>query len=366
MSIRIVFFLFLLLSAVTVARSQQVCRVYANGAARLSADLEAKFKGKQNGFALVVLHRDSVVFSKGFGLADRQAKTTVTPSSPFYIASIAKSLTATSILLLRQQGKIQLDAKISTYFEDLPNVMQDVRVYHLLTHMSGIPDYYDILGENAPALDNAKVYEVLKKVTELKFQPGTDYSYSNSGYILLALLIEKLSGMSYAKFIDQKIITPLGMTNTWVQQKGEAIKPLAKVKGYHVDSLGKVTLDDYPADYFTVGSGGIYGSAEDLGKYISALTSGKIINQRSLNLLYDFPTTLKGSISYIGMGWMNESFGAKGGNMAHLKVFGSVGTRNGFRTNMVYVPDLELSYVILCNSGDFDLSYENIIPYFFK
>jgi CubicO group peptidase (beta-lactamase class C family) len=357
--------LLLMIIYISTAMAQSTCRNYKNGVQELENFMATKnYKGAP-GFALTILRGDTVIFSKGYGVANQQSAELITPHSPFYIASIGKNITAVAILLLRQQKKIELADRIVKYFPELPGFMNDIRLYHLLTHTSGIPDYYAEWGEHANALTNDKIYTYIKSLKALNFEPGTDYSYSNSAYNLLAILIEKISGLSYSDFTHQHFFEPLGMKNTFVHST-VALNIPGKVIGYSTDSTGIRRTNDYEMENTATGSGGIYSTTEDLGKWITALTSGKILTTRNLNLLLDFPTTLNGNLSYIGMGWTNESFGPNGGALRNLKVFGSVGVLKGFRTNMVYVPELNLSYIILCNSGRFEISYEEILPFFFE
>ncbi len=352
----------LLLLFLSVQTHAQNCFQYKDGVDKLEQILKKRDYLNKPGFALAVIHGDSVIFSTANGLANITQGKVNNINTSFYIASIGKTFTSAAILLLRQEKKLNLDDRISKYINGLPQIMKDVRLYHLLTHTSGIADFYDSRGVQ-PGITNKVIMEFAKSQDSLAFEPGVDYAYSNTAYIMLASIIENISGKSYAEFITEKLLTPSGMTSTKIIDK-PGVEITGKATGYSTDSTKKILVNDYSG--YTTGSGGIYSTVTDLSKWIIALKNGKILNPRNSLLFWDFPTTLAGYISYMGMGWFNESFGPKTPDLNGLKVFAALGELNGFRTHLAYLPDQDFTFIVLCNSGKFEISYDEILKAFIK
>jgi CubicO group peptidase (beta-lactamase class C family) len=337
----------LLLSHSISARSRCITfsnnREYSNQLARRAGE------AAKPGYSVIVQHGDSIIAGVYAGRAETQSNRKITKDSRFYIASIAKTMTAAAVLLLAKEKKLHLDDRIRTYFPDLPAFMKDIRIYHLLTHTSGLIDYYDVYGERPRGFTNDSIVQFVRTSDSLLFEPGVDYSYSNTGYVMLAEIIEKVSGMSYARFLDQKFFGPLHMDQTVViDQPGMSIPD--RVIGYVTDSTGRLQVSDY-TNTFVTGSGGIYSTIGDLSIWVRALWTGKLLSGRWRDLMLDFPTTLRGSKSYFGMGWTNESFSGKDPDFGGVPVYGSLGVLQGFRSGIFVVPDADLTLIFLSNSG---------------
>lgn len=290
--------------------------------------------GKFDGTVLVA---DSmgVIYENAFGMANRDKKIPLTPESMFYLASVSKQFTATAILLLVQQGKIRLEDKIRRYFPELPEIYESITVKQLLTHTSGIPDYYEIM-EPQPGFTNQDVLDVLKGIRKLDFQPGDQYHYSNSGYVLLSTLTNRASGETFAGFLKKQAFGKAGLRNTIVFDK-QATPVENRAIGYGPDS----TLTDY--HFRTTGAGGIFSNAEDLYRWDRALSSYKILDKRIQDLAYQPVKLNNDSTVYYGYGWAIDPE-----DPYHVYHAGEL---EGFRTFFDRHMDNEITVILLSNNS---------------
>lgn len=252
--------------------------------------------GMFNGSVLVVKN-DTLVYKRALGFENRERNISLSDSSRFYLASVSKPFTAMAIMQLVEAGKLTYADPIKKYYPELPQYSDSVTIRHLLNHTSGIPNHYD-LGMQKMGMTNM---DVLSELTQHppNFSPGTRYQYSNSGYILLAMLIERISGMSFNTYMQKNIFAPLGMEHTLI---GEKMKPIPnKVMG--TGRFGEEM--NYP--FFTTGAGGMYSTIDDLYLWERALYTEKLVTQGSLQMAFQ-QTSLGDStaISDYGFGWHNS------------------------------------------------------------
>ncbi|MFC7347329.1 serine hydrolase domain-containing protein [Chryseobacterium zhengzhouense] len=292
--------------------------------------------GKFNGTVLVT-ENDSIIVDTALGFSNFETQEKLTTDTPFYIASLSKPFTATAIILLQQRGLLSFDDQASKYLTELPDYAKNVTIRHLLTHTSGVWDYEKVLS-GKKGLKNRDVLHWLQQQKNLQFLSGSKFEYSNSGYILLSLLIEKVSGKSYLKFLDENIFVPLEMTNTQVYDES---KPVIRNKalGYNQKKL----LDDY--SILTTGDGGIYSTTKDLYKFDRALRNGSLINKNNSILMYN-PFKLSDSkLSNYGFGWYID-------DSKDNKIVSHTGGLNGFRS--IFWRDLKnnKTIIVLTNQGD--------------
>jgi CubicO group peptidase (beta-lactamase class C family) len=251
-------------------------------------------KGEFDG-TIMVADNSGIIFKGAYGMANRERNIPLRVESQFYLASVSKQFTAAAILMLVQSGEIGLDDKIQIYLTEIPELYQEITFRNLLNHTSGIPDYYNF-AKLFPGFTNSDVLKSLATVEELEFDPGTKYRYSNSGYVLLSILVERITGSSFAKFLKENALQKAGLESTIIYDK-YADEPEYRVTGYGND--GKLT--DYK--FRTTGGGGFFSNVEDLYKWHQALSSYSLINKDLMYLAYQ-PTILKNSqIEYYGFGW---------------------------------------------------------------
>jgi CubicO group peptidase (beta-lactamase class C family) len=292
---------------------------------------------KQNRFsgAVLVARDGRVLLSKGYGFANVELEVPNTPQTKFRLGSITKQFTAASVLLLQEQGKLSVQDSVCKYVENCPAAWQPVTIHHLLTHTSGIPNltaFPDYL--KTMALPST-VTETIARFRDkpLEFKPGERFNYSNSGYILLGHIVEKVSGKPYSDFVRENIFAPLGMKDTGYDVAGQILK--RRASGYRVGPDG---LSNAPYLDMTIphGAGGLYSTVEDLYLWGQGLFGGKLLAQKSLDAML---TVVKDYYAY-GIG-VDTQF--------KLARIGHSGGINGFNTYVAWFPEERATFVVLSN-----------------
>ncbi|HEX2122100.1 MAG TPA: serine hydrolase domain-containing protein [Thermoanaerobaculia bacterium] len=282
------------------------------------------YDGDVPGASVLVIDDGRVVVRKAYGLADVKAKRPAMPATNYRLASITKQFTAAAILELN----LNLDDDIRKWLPSLP--VQGVTVRHLLTHTSGLIDYEDVIPEGTTAqLRDADVLRLLELQDRTYFTPGTSYRYSNSGYALLALIVEKASGQSFATFLRGRIFRPLRMHNTVAFEDGVSSVPNRAYGTPRDQSLTSAVLGD----------GGIYSSVDDLAKWDAALYDPKYEIAFAPRTKTDDP-----SVEY-GFGWRISR------HRGERMVWHS-GETSGFRNVLIRFPARKLTVILLTNRAD--------------
>ena len=178
------------------------------------------YSGAVPGASVLVLRNGEPVVRRSYGLADLEQRTPASPATNYRLASVTKQFTAAAILLLNEANKLQLDEPIRKWLPELPEATQSVTIRHLLTHTGGLVDYEDFVPDDGPQVHDADVLRLLAKQNRTYFTPGSSYRYSNSGYALLALIVERASGQHFAAFLRDRIFEPLGMHATVAFENG--------------------------------------------------------------------------------------------------------------------------------------------------
>jgi CubicO group peptidase (beta-lactamase class C family) len=299
----------------------------------LITDLAAR---KQFSGSILVAEHGREIYERGFGLADERRHVPFTPDTPVYLASLTKQFTAMAVMMLAERGKLSCDDALSKYFPQFPEYAERITVTHLLNHTSGIPDYVE-LGLERPGLTDQDVLNALVKLPRLRFTPGERFEYSNSGYVLLALIVEKVSGQPYEKFLSEHIFRPLGMTHTFVYTPRES--KVARAHGYN--RFG----DDSDYDLLTYGEGGIYSSVSDMFKWVRALYTEKLVTQTALARAFTAGKLNDGSATNYGFGWGITSMNGE-------PIYSHAGRYGGFNTYIKLFPK-ERSAIIFLTNHDF-------------
>ena len=256
--------------------------------------LETVFAGEvhpgEPGLAVLVKKEGRVVFEKGYGLRKLGADEAITPETDFRLASFTKQFTAMAIMLLVHDGKLQYDATLTELFPAFPAYGKNITVRNLLTHTGGLPDYEDLMDKEEKAhgprwtaehqIQDEEVLALLEKETRGKFAPGTSWAYSNSGYVVLGLVVAKVSGTSYAEFLQQRIFSPLEMKDTVVYQKGK--NEIRNRAFGHSRENGKLVLTDQSSTSATLGDGGVYSNLEDLSRWDDALANHTLLSAQEM------------------------------------------------------------------------------------
>lgn len=292
--------------------------------------------------ASVLIRRDgATILAKSWGLADVERRVMATPHTNYRLASLTKQFTATAIMLLKEDGQLRYDDSIARYLPDLPPAARAVTIRMLLTHTSGLWAYEDFVPDSQTTqVHDADVPALIAHADSGYFPPGSAYRYSNTGYALLALIVEKLSGEPFARFLDDRIFAPLGMTHTVAYQSGISTVD-DRAFGYTVDS-GRVTRTDQSSTSAVLGDGGIYTSLDDLAKWDAALDAHTLVREEDQREAWTSAVTASGARIGYGFGWFVDS-ASDGPRLRHY------GETRGFTNAILKIPARRLTVVILTN-----------------
>jgi CubicO group peptidase (beta-lactamase class C family) len=285
--------------------------------------------------SVLVVKDGKTLIDQGYGSADLEWNIPNTPTTKFRLGSITKQFTATSVLLLQERGKLNIDDPISKYLPDAPAAWSKITIYNVLTHTSGIPSFTGFPDYRSTEWNDTNPTELVLRFRDkpLDFEPGTKFSYSNSGYVLLGYLIEKVSGQTYADFLQQNIFTPLNMKDTGIDSNA-AILP-QRAQGYRRSPRG-IEHDGYISMTIPFSAGALYSTTGDLLKWEQALFGGKVLNPESLARM---TTPFK---SDYGLGLFIRTADGH-------KVITHGGGIEGFNTSLNYYPDDKLTVIVLGN-----------------
>ena len=304
-------------------------------------------KGAQPGAAVLVLRDGKVLHRRGYGLANLEHHRAITPRTAFDLASLSKQFTALGIAMLAEQGKLSYDDPVGRHLPELPAYARKVTLRQLIHHTSGLPEYLDLKlrsakGRPRPPRTNREVVAVLEQQKRLTAPPGTRHVYNNTGYVLLAQVIEKASGLSYGEFMRRRVFDPLGMTQSFVE--GE-VAPGPVALGYRrVPTLRSFGLAREPTAGSIVGDGGIHSSLDDMQRWARALERGTLVRPATLRQVFSKGSTRAGKPVNYGFGWWFERHAGR-------DVAVHTGSWRGFKNVMAYVPREKLWVIILGNSG---------------
>jgi CubicO group peptidase (beta-lactamase class C family) len=295
--------------------------------------------------AVLVAENGKVIYKKGFGLANMEWNIPNTPETRFRLGSITKQFTATLILQLVEQGKIKLDGKLSDYLPDYrKDVGEKVTIHQLLTHTSGIPSYTGLPGFIRDVSRNPyTVDEFVKKFAsnDLEFEPGSKFSYNNSGYFLLGAIIEKITGRPYEQVIKEKIFEPLGMKNSGYDHAATILEKRAS--GYIKTRDGYLNAP-YLDMSLPYAAGSLYSTVEDLFLWDQALYTDRLLSEQSKAVMY------KPYLQNYAYGWVITK--AKlGSGPETVTSIGHNGGINGFNTLLVRYPEQRNLIVLLDNTS---------------
>ncbi len=293
------------------------------------------------GAAVAVMQNNKVVKMQGYGLASLEHNVPVTNDTVFEIGSVSKQMTAAAIMLLVEDGKVALDEKISAYLPDTPESWRDVTVRHLLTHSSGIKSYSSLDG--FALLRRLKVADFIQQLSPhpLEFTPGERSSYSNSGFNLLAFIIESRSGKPYMEFMRERIFRPLGMTKTGDRDPEYIIANRAS--GYEWRGTRYAGRNWDLTDL--MGAGSIVSTIGDMVKWNTGLSSDTFLKPTSKAELWKQFTFNDGKQSTYGFGWRISEI------RTH-KLTGHTGQTAGFTAANYRYPDHGLAVIVLTNTGE--------------
>ncbi len=318
------------------------------------------FNDGEPGGAVLLMKGDSVVFSRGYGLADMVTREPITTETLFNLGSVSKTFVANAILMLEEQGKLSLDDDLYQYFPGFknPEIAKKVKIKHLLSHTSGLPDNRQV-GRDTVYFLTAKDAENWYPVTQadaLRFEPGSQFEYSNPAYNGLALIVEKVSGMRWQQFVIDRIMRPSGMMTSTITDGPHPASGVAHA--YNRNHNGEWIEDDYGEEptFAAAGNSGVWSSVEELARYELALQNGTFLPRARVNesrTVQRFENWNGKTRSVSGWSWHEPNVGWSwfiNTDSAGHHIVGHTGTQGGFVANYVSMPKEGLLLVVLCNS----------------
>jgi CubicO group peptidase (beta-lactamase class C family) len=301
------------------------------------------------GCAIGIINNGELFYAKGYGIGDLEHDIALMPSSVFYLGSVSKQFVTFSILLLEEQGKLNLDDKIQKFLPDFPVYDSPLTIRHFIHHTSGVRDYLTLMylmGRNyLDHIEDDEVYELIKRQSALNFSPGDQYLYSNSCYFMLAMIVEKAAGQSIKEFAGKNIFKPLGMNNTMFYDDNTDI-----IKN-RVFSYAKVPdenkFDNLIMRFDLVGSGGVYSNIEDLFLWDQNFYNNKLGKggPEIIQKMHEEGLLNNGETS-------GYAFALAIGTYNGLKTVSHGGSLAGYRAQLLRFPDQQFSVVILANRSD--------------
>jgi len=304
--------------------------------------IATQFRPNEPGISVLIANKNDVVYKKAFGSANIELNVPMQPDMVFRIGSITKQFTAIGILQLIEQRKIFLQDSIQKYIPTFPSKGYTITIENLLTHTSGIPDYSNADTTNNPFIERHDFTpEQLIRYFDympLEFKPGTKYNYSNSGYVLLAYIIQQISHKDYHEYIKENVINRAGLQHTLFANEHTIIPN--RVEGYTRDK-GFFENREYQTSSLAFGCGDLMSTTEDLYQWNKALTAYKLVSKEMLQKAFTPYKLSDGSYTNYGYGWFIDNFG--------IKRIHHEGQVSGFTALEAYYPDNGTYVSILTN-----------------
>jgi CubicO group peptidase (beta-lactamase class C family) len=327
-------------------------------------------KPGEPGLAVLVRRDGKTVFRRGYGVRDFRTKAAIDERTNFRLASVTKQFTAMAVMLLVHDKKLKYETTLGEIFLEFPEYGRKITVRQLLNHTAGLPDYEDLMDAVEKAkgpswnaekqIQDAEVLELLEKESKGKFVAGAKWDYSNSGYVMLGIIVAKIAGKSYGDFLQERIFRPLGMKNTIVFQKRK--NEVANRAFGHSKEGDSFKETDQSSTSATLGDGGVYSNLEDLAKWDDGLRNHNLLSAEEMKpglepakfggagnavLPDDAPAALHGVPVEYGFGWFLDPY------KSHTRMW-HYGDTMGFKTAIERFTKDRLTIIVLCNRTDLD------------
>jgi CubicO group peptidase (beta-lactamase class C family) len=296
--------------------------------------------------SILVAKEGNILLNQGYGFANFDQATLNKSQTKFAIGSVTKQFTAMAIMQLSEKGLINMEDSLSKYLPDFPNG-ESITIHNLLTHSSGLANFTDLEEFYTLSVNKLNPMDILDLIKDkpLMFKPGESFSYNNTGYLILGILIEKLSNMSYEEYLHKNIFTPINMNNTGISYgKNNGLHDATAYSGH----LEVAPVDDEVVLRGTYSAGNMYSTTEDLYRWSEALKTEKLVKKETMNQIFTEHIDMEEAGSY-GYGWMIIDSGVG-------KMILHGGNTLGFTSNIVRFTDLDTTIVILSNKGYYDIT----------
>lgn len=301
-------------------------------------------EGVQPGAAVMVIHDGEVVHQAGYGYAQLEQRQPITEDSAFRLASVSKQFTAMAVMVLADEGKLDYDDPVGRWLPEL-SAYEGLTVRHLLTHVGGLPEYYDVIDTSADMPTNADALALVGEMGEFVFAPGERWEYSNPAYDMVPPLVKAVSGEDFGAFMRARVFAPAGMQHAAIFDETEP-EIHQRVIGYEPAGDG-FALNDYDPLNHIVGSGGMYATLNDFYHWDQALYGDAVVSRATIRTAYTPALLNNGESTGYGFGWRIE-------DVAGRRCVRHGGSWVGFRTHIARCPDEHFTVVILSNRADFD------------
>ncbi len=309
-----------------------------------------KAKGAPGG-AVLVIKNGEVVFQQGYGVTDLRSLHKIDAHTNFRLASVTKQFTAMAVMLLVEEGKLRYDDRLTDIRPEFADYGKSITIRNLLNHTSGLQDYEDLMvndrpGQEIPQIKDAGVLYLLKKQRGTKFAPGSQWDYSNSGYAVLAMIVQKVSAQPFGQFLHDRIFTPVGMRNTVAYEKAKN-EVRNRAIGYTKSDDGWHETDQSSTSA-VLGDGGIYSSIEDMARWDQSLERHALLSESKMrpaltparSLSGDLPKGPDGKPVKYGFGWFLDAY------RGHARMFHN-GETIGFRNTIQRFMDDKLTMICI-------------------
>ncbi|HTR30978.1 MAG TPA: serine hydrolase domain-containing protein [Puia sp.] len=298
------------------------------------------------GYTVGIVRNDSLIFAKGYGMANLEYGVPNSPATIYHMASVSKQFTAFSIVLLARQGKLNLDDDIHKYLAWFPDLKEKITIRNLLNHTSGVRDQWQLLAIAGTRLDDVitqqQIVQVLSKQQGLNFKPGERYMYSNSGFTMLAEIVRSVTGQTLRQFTDSAIFRPLGMTRTHFHDDATEIVP-NRSYSYDVDDKGHYS--NSILSYSNAGATSLFTNVEDMSKWVMNFWDHKVGDQQDVAQLTTRGVLNSGRAISYALGIAVDSF-------HNQRRYQHSGGDAGYRTFVSVFPDLKMGFIVFSNLGD--------------
>lgn len=299
------------------------------------------------GCGIGIIRNDSLIYAKGYGMANLEYNISITPETIFNMASVSKQVTALSIVLLAREGRLNLDDDIHKYLPWFPDMKEKITIRNLLSHTSGIREHFQLAGIAGSRIDDVITEEEMIKLLtmqqSLNFKPGSQYSYSNSNYTLLAEIVKKVTGKTLRQFTDSAIFKPLDMHHTWFYDDYTEIVPNF---AYSYWPSGTGHYSNAIVHYSTAGPSNLFSSVDDMSKWIMNFYDHRVGDQQDIVQLTQKGKLNNGKELQYAMGIEVDSYNGQ-------RRYQHSGSAAGYRTFISVFPELKMGFIVFGNVSNF-------------